>query len=44
LCDAVPRTGQSESIAGSDDPHGERKLSGSEGAVPRRRTLADGGD
>jgi len=43
LCDAAPPGGQADSIASSDDPHGDRKLSSGSGPAPRRRTLADGG-
>jgi hypothetical protein len=41
ISDATPERGHADSIARSDDPHGDRKLSGGEGPVPHERTLAD---
>jgi hypothetical protein len=43
LFSAGAPAGQADSIAESDDPHGDRKLAGASGPVPRRRTLSEGG-
>jgi len=43
VVEAAPQAAQRDSIAGSDDPHGDTKLSGAAGTRTRRRTLADGG-